>query len=90
MCGVSDDVAHVSMTSGSPVKPPGASRCDWSYPSGTSVDGSTGSRSSDATSGRERSAWPSASTGYHTGNGTPKYRCRVMFQSPARPLTQFS
>ncbi len=33
---------------------------------------------------------PSSSTGYHTGNGTPKNRWRVMFQSPARPLTQFS
>ena len=27
ICGVSDDVAHVSMTSGSPTKPPGWPRC---------------------------------------------------------------
>ena len=33
---------------------------------------------------------PSASIGYQTGNGTPKKRWRVMFQSPMRPLTQFS
>ena len=28
--------------------------------------------------------------GYHTGNGTPKKRCRLTHQSPERPLTQFS
>ena len=33
---------------------------------------------------------PSASIGYQTGKGTPKKRCRVMFQSPMRPFTQFS
>ncbi len=27
ICGESDDVAHVSMTSGSPAKPPGTPRC---------------------------------------------------------------
>ena len=27
---------------------------------------------------------------YHTGNGTPKNRCRLTHQSPASPFTQFS
>jgi hypothetical protein len=36
------------------------------------------------------STTPSASMGYHAGKGTPKNRWRVMFQSPCRPLTQFS
>ena len=33
---------------------------------------------------------PSSSTGYHTGNGTPKKRWRLMHQSPFSPFTQFS
>ena len=40
--------------------------------------------------GLRKSTSPAASTGYQTGNGTPKKRWRVMFQSPCRPLTQFS
>ena len=51
ICGVSEDVAHVSMMSGSPTKPPGLPRCSCENPSGASEDGSTGSRSSLATSG---------------------------------------
>ena len=42
ICGVSDDVAHVSITSGSAAKPFGCPRWSSVYPSGTSVDGSTG------------------------------------------------
>ena len=33
---------------------------------------------------------PSAPTGYQTGIGTPKNRCREISQSPARPSTQLS
>ena len=33
---------------------------------------------------------PSSCTGYHTGNGTPKKRCRLMFQSPFSPSTHAS
>ncbi len=46
ICGVSDDVAHVSITSGSAVKPPGTPRWDSSKPRGHSEDGSTGSADS--------------------------------------------
>ena len=88
--GVSDDVAQVSITSGSPAKPPGLPRCSSVYPSGTSVEGSTGSRSSRGRMGRAYSRRPSGPTGYHTGRGTPKNRWRLMHQSPARPFTQFS
>ena len=51
ICGVSDDVAQVSITSGSPVKPPGRSRCSALYPPGTSACGSTGSASAGGTIG---------------------------------------
>ena len=47
ICGVSDDVAHVSRMSRSPVKPPGTSRCSAVKPGGRSVEGSTGRASSD-------------------------------------------
>ena len=40
--------------------------------------------------GRSYSTRPSASSGYQTGNGTPKNRCRLTHQSPFRPLAQFS
>ncbi len=43
ICGVSDDVAHVSMMSFSPMKPPGTPRFDSSKPGAASDDGSTGS-----------------------------------------------
>jgi hypothetical protein len=33
---------------------------------------------------------PSLRTAYQTGKGTPKKRCRLTHQSPARPFTQFS
>src|SRR3954471_20630997 len=52
-CGDSDDVAHVSITSGSPMNPSGAPRCDSEKPGGTSDDGSTGSESSAARIGEE-------------------------------------
>src|SRR3954471_3813969 len=50
-CGDSDEVAHVSITSGSPMKPPGIPRCDSVNPGGTPSDGSTGSDSAEATIG---------------------------------------
>src|ERR687884_1998286 len=68
-CGDSDEVAQVSMTSGSPMKPPGRPRCDSSNPGGTSEDGSTGSDASSATTGSAKSGSPSASSRYQTGNG---------------------
>ena len=49
-----------------------------------------GSSSSSARIGARKSVTPSASIGYQTGNGTPKNRWRVMFQSPMSPFTQFS
>ncbi len=52
--------------------------------------GSIGRSASSARIGDKKSVTPSASIGYQTGNGTPKNRCRVMFQSPMRPFTQFS
>ena len=90
ICGVIDEVAQVSITSGSPVKPPGLSRWSAVYPSGTSVEGSTGRRSSDGTRGWSWSTAPSSRIGYHTGKGTPKNLWRLMSQSPMRPLTQSS
>ena len=51
ICGVSDDVAHVSMMSGSPMKPFGWPRCAAVKPAGTSVDGSIGSCASSGSSG---------------------------------------
>ncbi len=53
ICGVIEEVAQVSMTSGSPTNPPGAPRWSCRYPSGTSVEGSIGSRDSSGRSGRE-------------------------------------
>src|SRR5919199_5064293 len=68
-CGDSDDVAQVSMTSGSAMTPPGTPRWSSVYPSGTSEDGSTGNASS---LGRISSPGsPSESRAYQTGNGTP-------------------
>ena len=46
--GVSDDVAQVSITSGSPTKPPAWPRCAGAYPGGTSVEGSIGRLASSA------------------------------------------
>ncbi|CPU66823.1 Uncharacterised protein [Mycobacteroides abscessus] len=90
ICGVSDDVAHVSMMSFSPTNPPGTPRWSSVYPAGTSDDGSTGSASSDGTIGWSWSISPDSSTGYHSGIATPKKRWREMSQSPLRPPTQFS
>ncbi len=83
-------MAHVSITSGSAAKPPGWLRWVSSKPGAVTVVGSIGSASSSARIGERKSVTPSASIGYQTGNGTPKNRWRVMFQSPTRPLTQFS
>jgi hypothetical protein len=51
ICGVSDDVAQVSMMSRSPTKPFGWPRCACVNPSGTSVDGSIGRRASSGSIG---------------------------------------
>ena len=85
--GVSDEVAHVSMTSGSPTNPPGSPRWSAEYPGGTSSWGSIGSAASSAQDRVRRSrARPARRAGYHTGNGTPKYRCRLTAQSLVQPL----
>ena len=90
ICGVSDDVAHVSITSGSPVKPPGCPRWSSVNPGGTSADGSIGSVSSAGMIGSSWSGSPSLSSRYHSGIGTPKNRWRLMSQSPLSPSTQCS
>lgn len=51
ICGVSDEVAQVSMTSGSPTKPSGLPRWSSEKPGGTSLDGSIGSADSGGTIG---------------------------------------
>ncbi len=90
ICGVSEEVAQVSITSGSAAKPPGWLRWASSKPGAAVVVGSIGSEASSARIGDRKSVTPSASMGYQTGNATPKKRWRVMFQSPISPLTQFS
>ena len=70
--GVSDEVAQVSMTSGSPTNPPGTPRWSSVKPGGHSACGSTGSADSSGRIGWSWSTAPSSSTGYQTGNGTPK------------------
>ena len=55
ICGVSDEVAQVSITSGSPDESARLPALGSVYPSGTSVEGSTGSRSSSAKIGRSKS-----------------------------------
>src|SRR3712207_8161918 len=57
-CGDSDDVAQVSMTSGSAMKPPGTPRWSSEKPGGTSDDGSTGSDSSGASRGSSYTGSP--------------------------------
>ena len=90
ICGVSEEVAQVSITSGSPANPPGWPRWWLSYPGGTSVEGSTGRSCSRAGIGWPCSTCPASSIGYQTGNGTPKKRWRLMHQSPLSPWTQSS
>ena len=89
ICGVSDEVAQVSMMSSSPSKPPGMPRCDSSKPLGACDDGSTGRSPSSGTSTLAR-ARPARRARYQTGIGTPKNRWRETSQSPVRPPTQFS
>ena len=91
ICGVSDDVAQVSMMSGSPMNPPGcaALRLDVSRQARGLPDRWA------ACPRRARSVWrsparPRASSGYHTGMGTPKNRWRLTSQSPLSPPTQLS
>ena len=90
ICGDSEDVAQVSITSGSPMKPPGWPRWASVKPGGTSEDGSTGSASSAGVSGSSYLGSPVSDSGYQTGNGTPKKRCRLISQSPVSPPTQCS
>ncbi len=49
-----------------------------------------GSCSRVGRSGASQSMTPSSRTGYQSGIGTPNGSWRLMFQSPVRPLTQFS
>ena len=88
--GVSDDVAQVSMMSGSPMKPPGWPRWASSNPAGVWLVGSMGSSDSSGTTGWSQSGSPWSSSRYQTGKGTPKKRCRLMSQSPLRPSTHDS
>ena len=80
---------QVSKMSASPVNPPGWSRCASPYPGGGVAMGSTGKEPSSARMGAEKSAVPSPRSGYHTGNGTPKYRWRLIPQSRLRFSVQF-
>ncbi len=87
--GVSDEVAQVSMTSGSPTNPPGPTPLVLGV--ARRARRWTGRRAGGprrAKIGRSKSVSPSSSTGYQTGKGTPKKRCRLMFQSPLSPSTQ--
>ncbi len=52
ICGVSEDVAQVSITSGSAAKPPGTPRWSSLKPGAVSLDGSTGSAAWSGTIGR--------------------------------------
>ncbi len=72
------------------MNPPGTPRWASAYPGAGSDDGSTGRCDSSATIGDEYTGDPASSTGYQTGNGTPKNRCREISQSPASPETQLS
>src|SRR3954449_12500516 len=87
-CGDSDDVAQVSMTSGSAMNPFGLPRWSSVNPDGTSDDGSTGNEASGASRAAEESGSPSEPSRYQTGNGTPKNRWRLISQSPLRPSAQ--
>src|SRR5579859_922725 len=81
ICGVSDDVIQVSITSGSgdAEEDPHAG-----HAGGIADSGSTGSDSSAASTGAEQAVQN------HAGNGTPYRRCREMFQSHFSPSIQSS
>ena len=51
ICGVSELVAHVSMTSGSAANPPGTPRWSSAYPAGVALAGSTGRSASSGSRG---------------------------------------
>ena len=80
----------MSITSGSPTKPPGQAALRRREAVGTSVDGSTGSDPRAPRSAGRRAPPRCSSSGYQTGNGTPKKRWRLMHQSPVSPLIQSS
>src|ERR1700678_3829144 len=83
ICGVSDDVIQVSITSGSAANS-AAPQDGQAAAGGVSVSGSTGRSSSLASTGAAQEAQN------HTGNGTPYRRCLVMFQSHLSPSIQSS
>ena len=91
ICGVSELVAQVSMMSGSADEAAGDAALVGGVAGGhvgRRVDRAAGPRSAAAAC--RAAARRPASSGYQTGNGTPKKRCRETSQSPLRPLTQFS
>ena len=83
ICGVSDDVAHVSITSASGTNSPHPHFRHFAI-GGLSFKGSTGKSFSSA------STISSHFLQYHRGKGTPKNLCREIIQSHCRPLTQCS
>src|SRR5690625_942460 len=85
MNGVSDDVAHVSITSGSPTNPPGAPRLAATNTGGVSEDDPIGRWCSTGITGYSKSTVPFPIAADQTGNVTPKNRWRLMHQSPLSP-----
>ena len=69
ICGVSEDVAQVSMTSGSPTNPPGRPRCPPCTRQARRSSGSTGRRILVREERVVVVGGPVSSSGYHTGNG---------------------
>ena len=87
ICGVSEDVAHVSMTSGSPMKPFGA----LPLLLGVAVGDVGGRVDREPVLGGDQRVrvvdLAVAVQRYQTGNGTPKNRWRLTAQSPFSPST---
>src|SRR5262249_61404910 len=81
ICGVSDDVIQVSITSGSGVRPadPQDGQDDTG---GASASGSTGRSSSRASTGAAQAPQD------HTGDGTPQRPRRAVLPAPPSPSTQ--
>ena len=83
ICGDSEEVIQVSITSGSAANSPWP-QDGQAGTGGVSVSGSTGRSARRASTG----AWHEAQN--QTGNGTPYRRCRVIFQSHFSPSIQSS